>query len=335
MTAKIGVIGVGGMGERHVLNVSRNIAGADIVAVTDLNVKRAKEVARLCSDARVFTDPNELIHDPGVEAIIIASPDATHAGLTLECLQANKPVLCEKPLATNAADAKMIVDSEIAHGQRLISVGFMRRFDPQHENVNHVVDSGVIGEPILFKGVHRNAAAARDYQSHMGVSNSAVHDFDSARWLLNQEVETVYASGLRTHPHLADNAFDMLVFQLGLSGGTLAMIEVYVNATYGYEVSAEVVATQGAATTAQPSGAITRTSNMMSSAIAEDWLVRFQEAYLRELSHWITSLQGAPFQGASAWDGYASLVIADACLQSLHTGRPKALAPMNKPSLYT
>ncbi|MFI5425603.1 Gfo/Idh/MocA family protein [Aeromicrobium sp. UC242_57] len=72
----------------------------------------------------------KLIASRDVDAVIIASPDFTHADLTKACFAAGKPVLCEKPLAVTAADALSVVEAEVALGRRLLQVGFMRRYDP-------------------------------------------------------------------------------------------------------------------------------------------------------------------------------------------------------------
>jgi myo-inositol 2-dehydrogenase / D-chiro-inositol 1-dehydrogenase len=334
MTIKIGIIGTGGMGGRHAHNLHSKIPGASVAAVSDVDQARASQVAQECGAAKVFGKPLELIREQEVEAILIASPDATHAELTLECLRVGKPVLCEKPLASHAAAAKRVVEAEVALGKKLVAVGFMRRFDPEHVALKTAVQAGAIGQAILFKGVHRNAAISSQYRSEMGVSNSAVHDFDSARWLLGQEVESVYVRGLRSDPRLQENAFDLLSFQLNLSQQRLASIEVYVNAAYGYEVSAEVVGNQGTVITSEPARAVLRSKNSRSVPIAEDWLVRFQDAYVAELEHWLASLRGASFSGANAWDGYMSLLVADACIKSIASGQVEPVERAEKPGLY-
>src|SRR5215471_20123488 len=119
----IGVIGAGGMGSRHVLNVQRYVKGAHVVAVSDLDQARAKQVAEECGGVQAFSDPVQLIRDADVAAVVIASPDPTHAEFVQECSRAHKPVLCEKPLATTAEAALSIVEEEQTLGRRLVSVG--------------------------------------------------------------------------------------------------------------------------------------------------------------------------------------------------------------------
>ena len=127
MSVGVGVIGTGVMGSEHARLLSRETPDAHLAGVFDADAARAQAAA---ADATVFPDPRSLIKSDRVGAVIIASPDGTHAELTLACLEAGKPVLCEKPLASSAADALRVVLAEAALKRKLIQVGYMRRFDP-------------------------------------------------------------------------------------------------------------------------------------------------------------------------------------------------------------
>lgn len=331
----VGVIGTGGMGTRHALNLHRYIRGARVAALYDLDHGRARQVAAECGGAQVFDDPEQLICDASVDAVVIVSPDPTHAAFVLECLRMKKPVLCEKPLATTAEDALRIIEAEQALGRRLISVGFMRRFDPQHLAVRQVIESGEIGRPILFKGVHRNAMIQFHRPGAAVITSSAGHDIDSTRWLLGQEVEEVYVRGVRTHTSFSAETQDLLLLQMRLSGDCLATVEVFVAAEYGYEVSAEIVAERGTAVTLQPDTVLVRSRQARSVAVPDTWLDRFQDAYVAELMSWVSSLQtGQVFTGANAWDGYMATLASDACIQSLQSGTPVTVRTPARPDLY-
>ena len=330
----VGLIGAGGMGMRHAENLHRHVGAAHVAAAYDLDRSRAERVAALCG-AAVYDDPLRLIQDDRIEAVIIASPDATHAGFVQECLRWGKPVLCEKPLATSAADAARVIEAECALGRRLVSVGLMRRFDPYHVAVRQVVISQQLGRPILYKGMHRNAAIPYDARGEVIVTNSAGHDIDAVRWLLGQEIAEVYVRGVRSHATFSADTTDLLLLQMTLTGDCLAAIELYVAAEYGYEVSAEVVSERGSVVTGQPDNAIVRSAQACSVAVADHWLDRFQEAYVAELTQWVLSVQSEqPFSGANAWDGYAALLVTDACVESLQTSRPITLRPPARPDLY-
>ncbi len=212
----------------------------------------------------------------------------------------------------------------------------MRRFDPYHVAVQQVAASRKLGRPILYKGVHRNAAIPYDVRGEVIVTNSAGHDIDAVRWLLGQEVAEVYVRGVRSHATFGADTTDLLLLQMTLTGDCLATIELYVAAEYGYEVSAEIVSERGTAVTGHPDYAIVRSAKARSVAVPMDWLERFQDAYVIELTEWARAIQaGTPFPGASAWDGYAALLVTDACIQSLRDRMPVAVRMPARPSLYT
>jgi len=330
----VGIIGTGGMGRRHAHNLHRKVKGVEVAGVSDVDEVRMAQVATECSGACTFKDPYELISDERIDAVLIVSPDDTHADFVLACLEQRKPVLCEKPLATSSKEAQRIIDAETAIGRRLVAVGFMRRFDPCHVAVKEALELGALGRPVLFRGVHRNAGAQPGLPRHLIVGGSAIHDIDSARWLLQQEVVEVFGRGLRVDPALDEDFYDLLLIQLLLSGDCLGTIEVFVSARYGYEVMAEIVGSGGTATTTQPAPAMLRRLQQRSTSVHGDWLERFQEAYVLELEQWIQSLRGGRFQGASAWDGYISLLVARACVTSLESGRPETVQAPPPPQLY-
>jgi myo-inositol 2-dehydrogenase/D-chiro-inositol 1-dehydrogenase len=167
------------------------------------------------------------------------------------------------------------------------------------------------------------------------VTNSAIHDLDSTRWLLSQDVTEVWVRGVRTHTAFSDETLDMLLFQMTLSGECLATIECSVAVEYGYEVSAEVVGERGTAVTLQPDGALIRAAKASGVVVPQSHLDRFQSAFVPELTNWIESLRaGKPFAGASAWDGYMATLVAESCIESLRTGKPASVATPEKPGLY-
>jgi myo-inositol 2-dehydrogenase/D-chiro-inositol 1-dehydrogenase len=208
----------------------------------------------------------------------------------------------------------------------------MRRYDPQHVDVKNVAASGAIGDPVLFKGWHRNAELPPGVDSEWVVINAAIHDLDSARWMLGGEVEEAFVRGANTTG--SSDVFDLQLIQLALSGGRLATIEVNVDAQFGYEVGVEVVGVKGTAHTAPPAGATVRLDRSFAQKVDGDWLDRFEPAYTIELQQWTESIEAGRTPEPDAWDGYASLVVAEACIASIRSGKPEAVAFPEKPALY-
>jgi myo-inositol 2-dehydrogenase / D-chiro-inositol 1-dehydrogenase len=330
----VGVVGSGGMGCMHAENLRWKVPGARLAAVADPDTVRAEELAGRCGPAAVFEDPVDLIRDPGIEAVVVASPDPTHAPLVLECLRNEKPVLCEKPLADSSSAGLQVVEAEIDLGKRLVQVGFMRRYDPQHVAVKEAVESGTVGAPMLFKGWHRNVGFGQGRGSESVVVSATIHDLDSTRWFLGQEIAEVYARGVNTEPELGEDVWDLQLIQLLTTGGRMGTIETYVTARYGYEVGVEIVGERGTVQTSPPAGAVVRREGMVSQRIEQDWLERFRAAYEVEARLWVESLLDGTPGGPDAWDGYASLVAADACVASLRSGSPERVARLERPAFY-
>ena len=111
--------------------------------------------ADVAPEAEIFATGEELIASDGVDAVLVTSWGATHEAYVLAAIAAGKPCFCEKPLATTAEGARRIVDAEVAHGKRLVQVGFMRRYDAGYRMLKQVVDSD-IGPPLMVHAAHRN-----------------------------------------------------------------------------------------------------------------------------------------------------------------------------------
>src|SRR6266849_3920887 len=146
MTVSVGLIGTGVMGADHARTLATQVAGVRLRA--DADTTRAEAVAAETGAESVAADPLAVINDASVDAVLIASPDHTHHALTLACIAARKPVLCEKPLAPASRECLEIVSAEVALGRRLLQVGYMRRFDPAYLEIKAILLSGRLGRPL-------------------------------------------------------------------------------------------------------------------------------------------------------------------------------------------
>ena len=144
------------MGADHVETITRAVSGAEICAVADIDPKRAENAASRVPGAKAFASAELLIESPEVDAVIIASSDATHAQYVTACISVRKPVLCEKPLAPTVAECEQILHLEESAALRLVQVGFMRRFDPGYVELRGRIAAGEVGTPVLAHCVHRN-----------------------------------------------------------------------------------------------------------------------------------------------------------------------------------
>ena len=329
----VGVIGSGGMGGRHAHNLAHRVAAARVVAIMDTDGARADAVASACGAASVFTDPDALIGDAAVEAVVIGAPDSTHADLTIACIEAGKPVLCEKPLGVDLADAERVVEAEMSAGRRLVQVGLMRMYDPQHAALKRAIDEGAIGRPLLFRGLHRNLGRPRVVTAAQVIVEGSVHDIQSARWLMDDEVSTAYASQV-SDARVQPEGARLVLLQLTFRGGGLATIENNLDSNYGYEITVEVCGERGTLATPSLSAPILRQEGVASRAVEVDWLERFETAYVLEAEAWVDAARKGTATGPSAWDGHADMRVADAAARSLVSGRAEPLPDEPRPALY-
>ena len=244
MTVSIGVIGVGKIGQEHIGRLSETLPGAKVVAVSDANSVRAKDVAAKIPGMKAFAIGEELIAARQVDAVIVASWGETHAAYVTAAIRAGKPVFCEKPLATTEADCSAILDAEAAVGRRLVQVGFMRRFDAQYRAMKAAIASGAIGAPLIFQSVHRNASVPAHYTANMSLTDTAVHDIDIARFLLDDEPVAISVKAPRRNRN-AGGVSDPLLTLIEMREGALIAIETSVNIAYGYDIRGEVIGETG------------------------------------------------------------------------------------------
>ncbi len=331
MTIGVGVIGAGVMGASHARMIAGGVPEASVAAVYDFDPARAGQIAAEVG-ARVSGSSLELIADPAVDAVIIAAPDALHEELALACLAAQKPVLCEKPLATSAEGSRRVVDAEVAVGRRLIQVGFMRRFDPAFLELRGLIESGGLGQPSVVHCLHRNVAAHPDATSEGVVSNSMIHELDHVPWLLGEPIVAITV--LAPPPKAGSALRGTQVAILEMESGAVATVEVSVNAGYGYDVQCEVVGESGTARLAAPYGLLTRSNGVDGAVVSGDFVARFKEAYRVELVAWTASLGNGLLVGASAWDGHVATRAATAGVLSLNSGERVILDQEPVPALY-
>jgi len=321
MTVRVGVIGAGIMGADHANTVHRKLSGADLVAVTDVDASRAQAVAD-ASGAAVATDGFALIEVPSVDAIIIASHDSTHAELTLAAIAAGKPVLCEKPLAPTVSDSAAVVAAEraaVGSGLPLVSVGFMRRFDPGYVRMKAALAAGRVGPAVVVHGISRGVSAGPGATSESSITGSAIHEFDCVPWLLDSPVTEVSWHAGRQSGAVEPVLRDPQVLLLRTADGVLTTVEVFLNARYGYDVRCEIVGEQGTLALTEPTTVVVDSSRSHGYDYAADWRPRFAEAYRVQLQEWVDSIAaGVASPLASARDGLIATVVAQAMITSMH-----------------
>jgi myo-inositol 2-dehydrogenase/D-chiro-inositol 1-dehydrogenase len=334
MSLRVGVIGAGLMGSTHIRVISTAIAAADVVAVSDAVAEAAERIAAETGVESIHTDALDLIADPQVEAVVIASPAETHESFVLACLRAGKPVLCEKPLAATPEAAQRVLEAEVELGRRLIQVGFMRRFDPGFADMKRRLDAGEVGAPVLVHCAHRNPTVPPTFGSPMIITDTVVHEMDTVRWLLGDEITGARVYTPRSTSRAADGVHDPLFVVFETASGVLVDVEAFVNAQYGYDIRCEVVGEDGTIALAPPATVRVRRAGREGEHLPDRFQERFASAYIHELQAWVTAIAEDRPAGPSAWDGYAAAAVSQACLESLESRHTAEVQLEPRPALY-
>jgi len=328
----IGVIGTGMIGQDHIRRLTHVLAGSRVVAVTDVDLDRARSVAD--QGVTVHVGGQDLIDDPGVEAVVVTSWGPTHEEYVLGCIAAGKQVFCEKPLATTREACDRILDAEVETGRRLVSVGFMRRYDVQYRAVKAVVTGREIGPPLMMHAAHRNPSVPGHYTSDMIINDSTVHDIDVARWMFDDELAAVTVLKARRSSKAREGFDDPLLVVLEMASGVLVDVEASVNAGFAYDIRGEVVCEDGTVALSESAGAVVKRAGAHSGRVPADWRERFMLAFDAELQAWVDAVAAGGTAGPSAWDGYAATVACDAGLAALRSGAREPVVLRDKPDLY-
>jgi myo-inositol 2-dehydrogenase/D-chiro-inositol 1-dehydrogenase len=326
---RIGIVGTGNIGASHAKSLAREIVGAQVAWLYDADIARASTLADELG-ANVAPSVEQLVASS--DAVVIASPDALHAEQSLLCLDAQRPTLCEKPLAPAVAGARAVVEAEIDLGHRLISLGFMRRFDPGYVALKDSM--ATIGQPLIVHNVHRNESAPYGLATAMTMTNMAIHEFDINRWLLDDDYTTVQVVAGRPGPRTPDGELDPVIVLLTTEGGAIVEIEAFVNAAYGYEVRCEVVGSEGTVEMGDGTYLTRRSERSVGHAVPELWLGRFADAYRRQLQAWVDATHRGRTSGATAWDGLLATITANAAVTAITQG-PQAIDLPERPALYS
>ena len=204
-TVRVGFIGCGGIANgKHFPGMAfEKKNGVKMVAFCDLVEERAQQACDQYGDegAKVYTDYKKLLEDKTIDAVHVLTPNVMHAPITIAALEAGKNVLCEKPMAATAADAKKMIEARDKSG-KMLTIGYQYRHFPNNATAKQVVDDGWLGEIyyaeasyIRRRGVPTWGVFADKAQQGGGpLIDIATHALDLTLWLMNN-YEPAYAVG--------------------------------------------------------------------------------------------------------------------------------------------
>jgi predicted dehydrogenase len=211
-TVRIGLVGLGYWGP----NLARNfddLPGAELAWLCDSDEERRAGVAARFPDTRTTADLDELLHDPGLDAIVIATPVITHHALSKQALEAGKHVFVEKPMALEAEEAEELV--ELAEERDLVLMpGHLLLYHPGVRKLKELVDSGALGRVLVVYGNRQNLGQIRKDENALG--SLGAHDLSVILHLVGEEPVECHAHGESILGEVEDVVFCYLKFPSGI-----------------------------------------------------------------------------------------------------------------------
>lgn len=324
-----GVIGAGRIGKIHAENLVTRIPGVDVVAIADVNLPAAQELAAHLQIPRAVEDYHAILSDPAIEAVVICSSTDTHAKIAIEAAQAGKHIFCEKPIALNLETIDATLEAVEKAGVKL-QIGFNRRFDPNFRKVQRMVAEGKIGTPQIIRITSRDPAPPPI--SYVKVSGGlfldmTIHDFDMARYLSGSEVEEVYtAAGVMVDPGIGEAGdVDTAIITLRFTNGAIGTIDNSRQAVYGYDQRVEVFGSEGmlqAHNNTTDNDVYSNADGVHSAKPLYFFLERYMESYVAEMKEFVRSIQENTSPLVTGIDGRIPVVIGMAAKKSYLEHRP-------------
>lgn len=338
---KLGVIGLGRMGQLYARVLATQISGASLYAVAEVDEQVQAQMVSDLNVPHTFADAYDLIALPELDAVVIATPTSTHHDLVIAAADAGKAIFCEKPLALTRADTRTALEA-VARAQVPLQIGFMRRFDAAYQKAKTLIVDGEIGYPVTFKALSRDPFCPRLEYAHPAQSGGlifdmAIHDFDLARWLMSSEVERVSAEGtlLVCKDLESVGDIDNALVNLRFVNGALGNVEVSRNAFYGYDIRTEVLGSEGAVMVGvhQHTPVLLLTRAGAQHDLTPYLVERFGDAYRAQLQHFVDCLLSGQSPAVGGADALAACEIGIAATRAYQTGHPVALNELESSSL--
>lgn len=329
---RIGVFGAGRIGHRHARTVAREIPGAQLAAICDVNLEAARALADLTGCDRTTSDPADILDDASIDAVVIGTSTDSHAPLIEAAAAAGKQIFCEKPIALDLETTDRAIAAADRAGVRL-QIGFQRRFDKAYARVSSMIGNGELGQIEAVRDTMRDPNPP--HESYIPTSGGmfrdmVIHDFDCVRWLMGCEPVEVFAMGA----NLVDPVFakysdiDTCVVSIRFESGALGTIDASRRSGFGYDVRTEIFGSKSAVMIGETRD--TPLYRLDSAGVWSDhiywFLERFDAAYVAEIRAFVECLrtdQPVPITGA---DGRAALALAYAAEASIRENAPVSMS---------
>ncbi|KTT86804.1 dehydrogenase [Mammaliicoccus sciuri] len=323
-----GLIGAGRMGSFHGATIAKKLNNANLIAIADPFKENADKLAEKLGVNTTYADPEELLNNPEIEAVVIATPAKTHAQLVIKSAQAKKNIFCEKPMAITLEECDEAINAVESNNVKL-QIGFNRRFVSSFKAGHDEIEKNNIGTPQLLRSITRDPklANAEKIPEWTIFKETLIHDFDTLNYMNSKaEPYEVFATAdALIRPDLKEKGFlDTSVVTIKYTNNAIATAEANFQAVYGYDVRGEVFGSEGMITM----GDVSLTNmkrftkdgiNIETSRQDTDLL---HDAYIEELFDFSECIINDSKTRSNGQDAKKALSIALACIESVKQNKP-------------
>ena len=330
MTIRFALLGAGRIGHVHAKAVTNN-PDSILVAIADALPQAATDLIAIYGGEPRSIDDIAAATD--IDAVLICTPTNTHADLIEKFARAGKAIFCEKPIDLSVGRVKSCLDV-VAQETATLMIGFNRRFDPHFVALKEAIGQGRIGSVEMINIISRDPGAPPpEYIKVSGgiFKDMTIHDFDMARFLLGEEIDTVMASAsVLVDPEIgALGDFDSANIILTTASGKQCAISNSRRATYGYDQRIEVHGSLGlvsAENQREVGIEIATADGYTKPPLFDFFMTRYLAAYAAEISAFVAHLKDASAATPSGDDGLKALIIAEAALKSVRENRAVSIS---------
>ncbi len=324
---KVGLIGLGRMGQTHCRNLHHYIPGAKLVAVADAMYDKDKFNDQYPGVS--FSDSDiDVMQSDEIDTVVISTPTSTHADLIKKAISSQKNIFCEKPLDLSLEVTTEVIRLAENKGIKLM-FGFNRRFDNDFAQLRKSVLAGKIGNPQIIKITNRDPDIPPvDFIRNSGgmFMDFSIHDFDMARYVMGKKVVEVVARGLVFIDKAVGEAgdIDTALITLTFEDGTYAVIDNSRKAVYGYDQRLEIFGDAGmilVENNLYNQNVIYDANGIHSALPLNNFTERYKQSYLSEMKSFVDAVLNNKELPVSGEDMITATAIAYASRKSMKEGR--------------
>ncbi len=326
----IGIIGAGRIGKVHAQSICNFVKNAKVKSIADPFItEETKAWAKTQNINEVYEDYHKILQDDEIDAVLICSSTDTHSPISIEAINANKHVFCEKPIDYDISKIAQV--QEALKGKKLkYQVGFNRRFDNNFKALHMAVKNGDVGDVHIVKVTSRDPEPpSAEYAAVSGgiFLDMSIHDFDMVRYLSCSEVVEVYVQSAVLVDEAIGKAGDVdtAIITMKLANGALAVIDNSRKAVYGYDQRAEVFGSKGMAQSENNCNSnvkIATKDGVVGEKPLYFFLERYMQAFSTEVTEFVDAIVNDTIVPVDQEDGLQAVLIGLAAKKSAQEKRP-------------